>query len=69
MKTLLSRRKRRPSFTLVELLIVIVVIAMLVAFLLPALKIARDRAKQIACANNLKQLGLGVTGYVGDNND
>jgi prepilin-type N-terminal cleavage/methylation domain-containing protein/prepilin-type processing-associated H-X9-DG protein len=56
----------RRAFTLIELLVVIAIIAILAAILFPVFAQARDKARQTACLNNMKQWGVGLMMYIQD---
>ena len=58
-----------PGFTLIELLVVIAIIAILAAILFPVFAKAREKARQISCASNEKQLGLAFIQYTQDNDE
>jgi prepilin-type N-terminal cleavage/methylation domain-containing protein len=56
-------RKQNRGFTLIELLSVVVIIAMLVALLLPAVNAARENARRTTCMNNQHEISLGIIQY------
>ncbi|MFH0963466.1 MAG: DUF1559 domain-containing protein [Planctomycetota bacterium] len=60
-------KKRFQGFTLIELLVVMVIIALLVGLLLPALGRAREEARKTQCRSNLRQIGLAMNMYCTDN--
>src|SRR5438128_1976659 len=59
-------RVRKGAFTLIELLVVIAVIAIIAAILFPVFAAARDKARQVACFSNLKQIGYALHMYLQD---
>ncbi len=59
----------RRGFTLIELLVVVAIISILMAMLLPSLSSARERAKQVYCRNNMRNIWTGVLAYALENRD
>src|SRR5881275_376122 len=57
---------RRVAFTLIELLVVIAIIAILAAILFPVFAQAREKARQVSCLSNIKQINLGWQMYMQD---
>ena len=55
--------RRRDGVTLIEMLVVMAIIAVVVGLLLPAIQAARESSRAMACANNLRQFGIGLNEY------
>ena len=59
----------RRGFTLIELLVVIAIIAIIAAILFPVFAQAREKAREITCVSNARQVGIAVRMYVQDNDE
>ncbi|OGV48508.1 MAG: hypothetical protein A2X49_11630 [Lentisphaerae bacterium GWF2_52_8] len=59
----------KHKFTLIELLVVIAIIGILASLLFPSLKSAKDAARRIQCLGTMKQIGMLMVSYVGNNRD
>jgi len=58
---------KRPCFTLIELLVVTATLALLIAILMPSLRISRQHTEAVLCGSNIKQLVLGLAMYETEN--
>lgn len=60
--------RSRRGLTLIELLVVIAIIGVLVAMLMPSIQSARESARRVSCANNLRQFGIALAAYHNNRN-
>jgi len=65
----LKIRTTQKAFTLIEILVTVTIIAILAAMVLPAINRAKEKAREVSCMNNLKQLGIILLLYAEDNDD
>jgi prepilin-type N-terminal cleavage/methylation domain-containing protein len=69
----MSKRRQsevgRDAFTLIELLVVIAIIGILASLLLPSLGRAKEKAGQVSCVGQLRQVGLAMRGFADDHRD
>lgn len=63
------KRVEKRTFNLIELLLVTVILMMIIGMLMPAMALAREKARRTNCASNLKQVGLSIRSYSVDNDD
>ncbi|AHF91242.1 N-terminal cleavage protein [Opitutaceae bacterium TAV5] len=69
LKTRCRHRPHRHAFTLIELLTVIAIIGILAAIIIPTVGKVRETARKAQCASNLRQVGMAIMAYAGDNKD
>ncbi len=64
-----QRRRRRPAFTIVELLVVITIIALMLGLAMPNMQYGILKAQSVNCSTNLHGIGIAVLSWATDNND
>ena len=62
----MRKLQKDAGFTLIELLVVVVIILILAAILLPVFAKVRDKAREVHCINNLRQIGFATALYIND---
>ena len=65
---MLHRTMERKAFTLIELLVVIAIIALLLAIIMPALRMAKEHARRLICATHLRSIGQAIVMYADQEN-
>ncbi len=65
--SLTAGNRHSGGFTLIELLVVIAIISLLASILLPSLNRAKELTTRVTCGSSLKQIGIGMNMYAGDN--